>query len=270
MARAGACRRPQFCFAFGGGLHQPFGTMAFLSVAYRETITRPAEARGKFVRSGPDRPRYGDIAVRVEPMHRGGGFEVVNAMEPGRIPVDRVPDAVQGIYETAEEGILAGFPLVDVRVVLTDGTFHAHHSSALSFRIASSIALRDAVLAAEPVVLAPVAKLEIPVPRAALHQLQREISRMKGLVVSSEEYDHDRFRVRVVVGLANLVAAEPGAVNGNTTPPPEGGQTPPSGMATVFPFNWQERFSLMLSHYEQADPELQRRLVAEHRHNLGE
>ena len=93
---------------------------------------------------------------------------------------------------------------------------------------------------------------------------------MKGLVVSSEEYDHDRFRVRVVVGLANLVAADAGAANGTATPPQDGTRTPPAGLAAVFPFNWQERFSLQLSHYEQADPELQRRLVAEHRHNLGE
>ncbi len=230
--------------------------MAFLSVAYRETVTRRAEARGKYVRQGPDKPRYGDVALRVEPLARGGGFEMVNAIEPGRVPASLIADIVQGVYETAEEGIIGGFPLVDLRVVLLDGTFHDIHSTPLAFRIAASIAMRDAVTMAGPVILAPIARVELPVPRSALQGLQREVHRMKGFVVSSEEYDHDRFRVKAVVGLADLMEAR------------GGGRAEVANGAPGF--DWHESFRLQLSHYEQAPPELQKRLVEEFRRSMGE
>lgn len=222
--------------------------MAKLRVTYRETVTQRAEARGKHMRGG-EKPRYGEVALRVEPAGRGAGFEFVNAMDPGRIPARFVPDVVQGIYETAEAGVFAGFPLVDMRVMLIDGSYHEFHSAPIAFRIAASIALRDAVLAAEPIVLSPVAKVELQVHRLRLQSLEREIQRHNGLVVATEAQDPDRYRVRAVIGLPLLF--DGGA------PAPDGG---PDELSLL---DWQGGIRIQISHYERALPALQRQLVEE-------
>jgi elongation factor G len=220
--------------------------MAKLRVAYRETVTRTAEARGKHVREG-EKPRYGDVALRVEPLGRGAGFEFSNAMEPDRIPARFVPDVVQGIYETAEEGVFAGFPIVDMRVVLVDGSYHEYHSSPLAFRIAASIALRDAVLSAEPIVLSPVAKVELAVHRLRMNALERAILRHNGLVIGTDELELERFRVRAVIGLPLLF--DSAGLTGEVE------QGEPSLL------DWHGGVRIQVSHYERAAPELQQRLV---------
>src|SRR6056297_2472818 len=115
-------------------------------VAYRETIRKAVEAEGKFVRQSGGRGQYGHVKIRLEPMEQGGGFEFVNEIVGGAVPKDYISSVGKGIEEQMQNGVLAGYPLVDCKATLYDGSYHEVDSSEMAFKIAGSMAMRDGAL----------------------------------------------------------------------------------------------------------------------------
>ncbi|MEW6448279.1 MAG: elongation factor G [Bacillota bacterium] len=130
-------------------------------VAYRETITRPAKAEGRFIRQSGGRGQYGHVLLEVEPRKQGEGFLFENKVVGGAVPKEFIPAVEAGVREAMESGVLAGYPLLDIRVALVDGSYHEVDSSEMAFKIAGSIAFREAVSRAAPVLLEPVMKVEV-------------------------------------------------------------------------------------------------------------
>jgi len=147
-------------------LQREFGVGANVGkpqVAYRETITRPAEGEGRFVRQTGGRGQYGHVKIRVEPLAEKA-YEFVNAIVGGVVPKEYIPAAEKGIVEAMEGGVLAGYPVTGVRVTLFDGSYHEVDSSEMAFKIAGSMAFKDAAQKARPVLLEPVMRVEVVVP----------------------------------------------------------------------------------------------------------
>ncbi|MBS1254062.1 MAG: Elongation factor G [Anaerolineales bacterium] len=133
-------------------------------VAYRETITRPVEAEGRFVRQTGGRGQYGHTVIQLEPNEPGEGFEFEDAIVRGAIPREFISSVEKGVRESMDSGVLAGYPVVDIKARLVDGSYHEVDSSEMAFKIAGSMAFRDGVRGAKPVLLEPVMKLEVVTP----------------------------------------------------------------------------------------------------------
>lgn len=133
-------------------------------VAYKETIKQAADAEGKYIKQTGGRGQYGHCVITIEPMDRGAGYEFLNEITGGAIPREFIEPINDGIKESMERGFLAGFPMVDVRVHLTDGSFHEVDSSELSFKMAGSLGMREAVGKAQPILLEPIMKVEVTTP----------------------------------------------------------------------------------------------------------
>jgi len=133
-------------------------------VAYKETVQKEAEAQGSYIRQSGGRGQYGDCWVRVEPKNRGEGYEFVDEVKGGVIPQEYVPAIAKGVKEAMDKGVLAHYPLVDMKVTVYDGTYHEVDSSEAAFKIAGSIALQEAVRRASPVLLEPIMKVEVVTP----------------------------------------------------------------------------------------------------------
>jgi elongation factor G len=155
-------------------------------VAYRETIRRPAEkVEGRFVRQTGGRGQYGHVVVNLEPAP-GEGFDFVNAIKGGRIPSEFIPAVEQGIEEALASGVRAGYPMVDVRVELIDGSYHDVDSSEMAFKIAGSMAVQEAARRADPVLLEPVMAVEVVTPEEFLGDVIGDLSRRRGKVQGQE------------------------------------------------------------------------------------
>ncbi len=137
-------------------------------VAYRETITGTAEMRHKFVRQSGGKGQYGDVSIKVEPLEPGAGVEFVDAIRGGVIPQEYIPAVEKGIRECAAGGVLAGYPLVDIKVTLFDGSYHEVDSSEIAFKLAASMALKEATHKAKLILLEPVMRVEVTVPEQML------------------------------------------------------------------------------------------------------
>ncbi len=133
-------------------------------VAYRETITQPADAEGKYIKQTGGRGQYGHVMIKVEPKERGTGYEFVNAITGGTVPREYIEPANKGIQESLARGFLAHFPLSDIKVTLYDGSYHEVDSSELSFKMAGSLAIREATKQAQMVLLEPIMKVEVSTP----------------------------------------------------------------------------------------------------------
>ncbi|RJR16274.1 elongation factor G [Candidatus Microgenomates bacterium] len=133
-------------------------------VAYKETIAKEVEAEGKYIRQSGGRGQYGHVFLRLTPKTRGEGFEFVNAIKGGAIPAEFIPAVEKGVKEAMDNGILAGYPVVDTQVTLYDGTFHDVDSSEIAFKIAGSMAFQSGAKQASPVLLEPIMKVEVTVP----------------------------------------------------------------------------------------------------------
>ncbi len=171
-------------------------------VAYRETITTEAKAEGKYIHQSGGRGQYGHCFLRLEPEKRGAGFQFSSEIKGGRIPREFIPAIEKGVREAMEKGIIAGYPMVDMKVVVYDGSYHDVDSSELAFKIAGSIALREAAKRAKPVLLEPIMKLEVVVPEEFMGQVIGDISSRRGQVVKTDV----RGKMRVVT--ANVPLAE--------------------------------------------------------------
>ncbi|UCE67162.1 MAG: elongation factor G [Candidatus Zixiibacteriota bacterium] len=151
-------------------------------VAYRETITSEAQAEGKFIRQTGGRGQYGHVKIRVSPNETGKGFLFANKISGGSIPADYIPSVEKGIKEALENGVLAGYPMVDIKVELYDGSYHEIDSSDLAFRIAGSIAFQDAVRKADPAILEPIMDIEIVVPEEYMGDIIGDLNTRRGKV----------------------------------------------------------------------------------------
>jgi len=145
-------------------------------VAYKETITKPVRAEGRFVRQTGGRGHYGHVWLELEPLEKGGGFEFENKLVGGAIPREFIPAVEQGVREALDSGVLAGYPLVDLKVTLVDGSYHEVDSSDMDFKIAGSMALRNGVLQADPVLLQPIMKLEVVAPEEFAGEIIGDLS----------------------------------------------------------------------------------------------
>ncbi len=157
------------------------------SVAYRETITRPAHARHRFVRQSGGKGQYGDVELEVEPAEKGLGFVFENKIVGGTIPKEYIPAVEKGIRETLDGGIIAGYPMVDVRVRLVDGSYHEVDSSEMAFKIAGSMAIKDAVAKAGGIILEPMMKVEVVVPEDYTGTVVGDLNSRRGMIESLEK-----------------------------------------------------------------------------------
>jgi elongation factor G len=151
-------------------------------VAYRETITTSSKAEGKFIRQSGGRGQYGHCVIEVEPQKGGKGFEFVDSIKGGSIPREYIPAVRKGIIEGLTSGALLGYPVVDVKVNLIDGSFHDVDSSEVAFTIAGSMAVKAAVRKGSPVVLEPIMKIEVTTPSDFLGEVIGDLNRRRGLV----------------------------------------------------------------------------------------
>jgi len=150
-------------------------------VAYRETFKKSVEQQGKFVKQSGGRGQYGDVWLKLEPQP-GKGFEFVDAIKGGRIPREYIPAVDDGIEEAMETGVLAGYPLVDVRATLVDGAYHEVDSSEMAFKIAGSMAFKESMAKGSPVVLEPIMALEVVTPEDFMGDVISDINRRRGQV----------------------------------------------------------------------------------------
>ena len=150
-------------------------------VAYRETIRKTVEQEGKFVRQSGGRGQYGHVYLRIEPKEPGTGYEFENAIVGGVVPKEYIPAVDKGVKEQMENGVVAGYPLVDCKVTLYDGSYHDVDSSEMAFKIAGSIAFKDGVLKANPVLLEPIMKVEVVTPEEYMGDVMGDLNRRRGL-----------------------------------------------------------------------------------------
>jgi elongation factor G len=156
-------------------------------VAYRETIRSAVEAEGKFVRQSGGRGQYGHVKIKLEPLDEGGGYEFVDEVVGGVVPREYISAVGKGIEEQMNNGVLAGYPMVDVKATLFDGSYHEVDSSEMAFKIAGSMAFRDGALKARPVLLEPIMKVEAVTPEDYMGDVMGDLNRRRGLVQGMED-----------------------------------------------------------------------------------
>jgi elongation factor G len=155
-------------------------------VAYRETITRPVDVEGKFVRQTGGRGQYGHVKIKAEPLTRGEGFEFENAVVGGVVPKDYIPAVQKGVEEAMQNGPLLGFPIVDMKVVLYDGSYHEVDSSEMAFKIAASMAVRNAMSQGAAAVLEPVMRVEVVTPENYMGDVIGNLNSRRGQIQGME------------------------------------------------------------------------------------
>jgi elongation factor G len=170
-------------------------------VAYKETITVPAEVEGRFIRQFGGHGQYGHVWLKLEPVERGGGFRFVDQIRGGDVPKEYIPAVEAGVREALENGVVAGYPIVDIKVTVFDGSFHEVDSSDLAFKMAGSIALKEGVSKAHPILLEPIMKLEVVMPAQFLGEVIGDLNSKRGHIDGIETHG-ETCVVRAFVPLA--------------------------------------------------------------------
>ncbi len=211
-------------------------------VSYRETITRPVEHEARFVRQTGGRGQFAVVSLRLEPLAQGEGFVFENKVVGGAVPKEFIPAVEQGVREAVEAGGGSGYPLVDMKVALIDGKFHEVDSSEMAFKIAGSMALREGVQRAAPVLLEPMMKVEIVVPDNFAGDVIGDASARRGRIEGMEPHSQGLQAVHASIPLAEMF-----------------------GYATTLRSNTQGRgtFSMEFDHYEPVSPEVAKRVRGE-------
>ncbi len=155
-------------------------------IAYRETVTKPAEGEGKFIRQSGGRGQYGHAVIQLQPNGRGKGVEILNEIVGGAIPREYIPAVEHGLEEAIGGGVLAGYPMVDLKISIVDGTFHEVDSSELAFKMAGIFALKDAAKKAGAILLEPVMKVEVTTPDEYQGDLLGDLNRRRGKIINIE------------------------------------------------------------------------------------
>jgi len=191
-------------------MQREFGVEANIGkpqVAYKETIKGEAEAEGKYIRQTGGRGQYGHVWLKVEPQEQGQGFEFVDKIKGGVIPQEYIPAVGKGIKEAMDKGVLAGYPLVDIKATLYDGSFHEVDSSEAAFKIAGSLALQDAVKRADPVILEPIMGLQVVTPEQFMGDVVGDLNAKRGRIEKMEDQGEGASQVKIIdakVPLANM------------------------------------------------------------------
>jgi elongation factor G len=156
-------------------------------VAYKEAITKTVEKQGKFVRQSGGKGQYGDIWLKVEPQEPGTGFVFEWKIVGGKVPKEYAKAVQQGIEESSQSGVLAGFPVLDFKVTAFDGSYHDVDSSEMAFKIAASMGWKEANRAAGPILLEPIMKVEVTTPNDYLGAITGDLNRRRGMIQGTEE-----------------------------------------------------------------------------------
>lgn len=209
-------------------------------VAYKETIKKLAEGEGKYIRQSGGRGQYGHCFLKVEPKGRGEGYEFVNEIFGGAIPKEFIPAVEKGVKEALEGGILIGFPVVDLKVTLFDGSFHEVDSSEAAFKIAGSLAVKEASRKADLTLLEPIMKVEVTTPEEFMGDIIGDLSAKRAQILGSES----RGNARVIIALVPLAEL--------------------SGYATIIRSMSQGRASYYMepSHYEEVPKNIQEAIIS--------
>ena len=212
-------------------------------VAYRETIRQHIQAEGKFIRQSGGKGQYGHVVIELEPGDPGSGFEFVSKIVGGTVPKDFINPAEQGMKEACEAGILAGYPLIDVKATLVDGSYHDVDSSEMAFKIAGSMAIKEGVIKASPVLLEPMMKVEVEVPEDFIGNIIGDLNSRRGQIEGQG----------VATGMAKVMAKVPLAEM--------------FGYATDMRSKTQGRgiFSMEFSNYEEVPRNLAETIIAKTR-----
>ncbi|WP_414623005.1 elongation factor G [Calothrix sp. CCY 0018] len=213
-------------------------------VAYRETIRKQVNGiEGKFIRQSGGKGQYGHVVINLEPAEQGSGFEFVSKVVGGSIPKEYIGPVEQGMKETSESGIIAGYPLIDVKATLVDGSYHDVDSSEMAFKIAGSMAMKEAVMKASPVLLEPLMKVEVEVPEEFLGDVIGDLNSRRGQIEGMESED----------GLAKVTSKVPLAAM--------------FGYATDIRSNTQGRgiFSMQFSNYEEVPRNVAEAIIAKNK-----
>lgn len=167
-------------------------------VAYRETIRNEAQAEGKYIRQSGGRGQYGHCWIKVEPQEPGVGFEFVDEIKGGIIPQEYIPAIGKGVKEAMDNGVLAGYPIVDVKATVYDGSFHEVDSSEAAFKIAGSMAFKEAVRRAKPVILEPIMKVNVITPEQFMGDVVGDINSKRGIIREMNDRGEGNARVKVI------------------------------------------------------------------------
>lgn len=209
-------------------------------VAYRETIRKAVKAEGKFVRQSGGRGQYGHVWIEVEPLESGAGYEFVDKIVGGVVPREYIGPVDQGIQEAMESGVLGGYPVVDVKVTLYDGSYHEVDSSEMAFKIAASMAFKEAMKKADPVLLEPMMKVEVTVPEEYMGDVMGDINSRRGRIEGMEA----RYGVQVITAYVPLAEM--------------------FGYATDLRSKSQGRgvYTMQLSHYEEVPASIAEKIIS--------
>jgi elongation factor G len=172
-------------------------------VAYRETIRMAVESEGKFVRQSGGRGQYGHVWLKIEPQEPGKGYEFENGIVGGTVPKEYIPAVDKGIQEQLKAGVLAGYPVVDIKVTLFDGSYHDVDSNEMAFKVAASMGFKDGCRKAKPVLLEPIMKVEVVTPEDFLGDIMGDLMRRRGIVQGQEDSPSGKI-VRAEVPLAEM------------------------------------------------------------------
>jgi len=223
-------------------MHREFNVSANVGapqVAYKETIKKTAESEGKYIRQSGGRGQYGHCLLRLEPLGRGEGFEFVDAIKGGAIPKDFIPGVEKGVKEAMDNGVIAGFPLVDMKVTLFDGSYHEVDSSEIAFKIAGSMALKQGVVRADATILEPIMKVEVTTPEEFMGDIIGDLSAKRSQILGTDK----RGNAIIVTALVPLAEI--------------------SGYTTTLRSMSQGRASYYMepSHYEEVPKNIQQQII---------
>jgi elongation factor G len=172
-------------------------------VAYRETIRKTVESEGKFVRQSGGRGQYGHCWLKIEPLPPGGGYVFENIIKGGAIPREFIPAIDKGIQEAIKTGVLAGYPMVDIKISVFDGSYHDVDSNEMAFKIAGSMGFKEGAKKANPVILEPIMDVEVVTPEDYLGNVMGDLNKRRGVVQSSEDTPTGK-SIRAEVPLAEM------------------------------------------------------------------
>jgi elongation factor G len=232
-------------------LKRKFGVDVELStpkVPYRETIRRSASAEGKYIRQTGGHGQYGVVYLTVEPLERGAGYEFVNKIVGGAIPRQYIPSVEKGVQKALSEGVLAGYPVVDVRVTLYDGKYHEVDSSDLAFQIAAAIAFKNAVQQSDPVLLEPIMNVVVTVPKMYTGDVIGGLNSKRGRIIGIESESPLIDRIIAQVPMAEMLkyAIDLRSITGG-----------------------RGSFTMSFSHYEEVPPHIAQQIIESSRKEEG-
>jgi elongation factor G len=218
-------------------------------IAYRETITLNAEGHHRHKKQTGGAGQFGEVFLRVEPMERGKGFEFVNEVFGGTIPGQFIPAVEKGVHDLMEQGVVAGYPLQDIRVAVTDGKHHPVDSKEVAFRAAGKFAFKDAILKAKPVLLEPIVNMEVTVPEDKMGTITGDLSGKRGRIQGTDILPGGMAQIKATAPLAEVMQYQ-------------------SQLKSVT--GGQGSFSMELSHYEPVPPFVQQQIAAQYKPKVEE